>query len=166
MRLYNPLPGVPKYTGPKPTEIEINKQVYQIPADVLVVPSLQALHTHPRYWGKDSLVWKPQRWITGSSGLESETLFKPLKGTYFPWADGIRSCPGKKFAQVEFVAVLATLLANHVAEPVAKSSETLDAARSRVLDVVKDSSVELLLQIRDPRSIQIKWRERADTTKA
>ena len=161
MRLYNPLPGVPKYTGPKPTALEINNVLYQIPADVLVVPSLQALHTDPRYWGLDSLVWRPQRWITaGPGGFESETLLKPLKGTYFPWSEGIRNCPGKKFAQVEVVAVLATLLANHVSEPVVKDGERLDAARARVLDLVRDSSVELLLKIRDPRSIPIRWRER------
>jgi cytochrome P450 len=112
------------------------------------------------------LVWRPQRWITGSGAIESETLFKPLKGTYFPWSEGIRNCPGKKFAQVEFVAVLATLLTNHVAEPVAGDGEPLDTARARVLEVVKDSSVELLLQVRDPRSIPIRWRERTDTTKA
>ena len=164
MRLYNPIPGVPKYTGPKPTELEINNnQLYQIPADVLVVPNLQALHTHPRHWGDDSLVWRPQRWITGSGAIDSEILFKPPKGTYFRWSEGIRNCPGKKFAQVEFVAVLTTLLANHVAEPVTGDGESLDTARARVLEVVKDSSVELLLKMRDPKNISVRWRERTET---
>lgn len=153
------MPGVPKYTGHKPTELEVNNKVYQIPADVLVVPSLQALHTHPRHWGEDSLVWRPQRWIIGSS-LESESLFKPQKGTYFPWSEGIRNCPGKKFAQVEFVAALATLLSNHITEPVPTAGEDMDAARMRILDIVKDSNVELLLQMRDPRSSPVRWKKR------
>lgn len=160
LRLYNPLPGVPKYTGQKPTVLDINGQVYQIPEDMLVVPSLQAMHTLPYHWGNDSLVWRPQRWITGSGSLESERLFKPLKGTYFPWSEGIRNCPGKKFAQVEFVATLVVLLTNHVAEPATRTGESLEDARTRVLAVVKDSNVKLLLQMRDPRSVSVTWRER------
>jgi cytochrome P450 len=154
---------VPKYTGQRPTELNINGHVYQIPADVLVVPNLQALHTHPRHWGDDSLDWRPQRWITGTTGngFESEALFKPPKGTYFPWSEGIRNCPGKKFAQVEFVATLVALLTNHVAEPVSRTGESVADARKRVLAVVKDSNVELLLQMRDPRSVAVRWTKRA-----
>jgi cytochrome P450 len=118
------------------------------------------MHTHPRYWGEDSLEWKPQRWISGSGSLESEELLKPLKGTYFPWSEGIRNCPGKKFAQVEFVATLATLLKNHVAEPVAKRGESLNDARRRTMAVVEDSGLQLLLQMRDPRSVAVSWKER------
>lgn len=124
------------------------------------MPSLQALHTHPRHWGDDSLVWRPSRWIIGSNDLESERLFSPPKGVYFPWSDGIRNCPGKKFAQVEFVATLVALFRNHIVEPVPKSGESLRDARDRTLRVVKDSNVELLLQMRDSRSVSVRWMER------
>ena len=92
--------------------------------------------------------------------MESEDLFKPLKGSYFPWSEGIRNCPGKRFAQVEFVAVIAALLQRHVAEPVPRGSESLEKARERVLAVVKNSNVELLLQMRDPRSVRMRWQMR------
>ena len=49
LRLYNPLPGVPKYTGRQAKDLRVNDQDIHIPKDTLVVPNLMALHTHPRY---------------------------------------------------------------------------------------------------------------------
>ena len=91
------------------------------------------------------------------STIESEEVFKPLKGSYFPWSEGVRNCPGKRFAQVEFVAVMVALFQRHVAAPVLRGSESLDMARERVLGIVKDSNVELLLQMRDPGSVRVRW---------
>ena len=128
-----------------------------------------ALQTHPRYWGQDSLTWRPNRWIVPSlehvkagSGcpFAQESLLRPEKGTFIAWSEGARSCPGKKFAQVEFVATMAALFRRFRAEPVPKKGETPTAARKRVLDVIKNSNVELLLQMRDPDSISVKWTAR------
>ena len=128
-----------------------------------------ALQTHPRYWGSDSLTWRPSRWILSSSESKSsdlntrlaqESLLLPDKGTFVAWSEGARSCPGKRFAQVEFVATMAALFRNHRAEPVSLFRETPDAARQRVLEVVKDSNVELLLQMRNPESVSVKWSSR------
>lgn len=125
-----------------------------------MVPHLQALHTHPRHWGSDSLVWRPERWIENPGDLGKEVLFNPPKGTYFPWSEGIRNCPGKRFAQVEFVATITALLKNHVAEPVPIANESMDAARKRTLNIVKDSNVELLLQMAGPRGVSLRWVKR------
>ncbi len=125
-----------------------------------------ALHAHPRYWGEDALVWRPSRWIKHSSDSTSEDvgtrisrerLLVPEKGAYFAWSEGARGCPGKKFAQVEFVATMATLFRNHRVDPVPGYGETLDQARHRVLDVVKDTRMQLLLQMRDPNSVAVTW---------
>lgn len=158
--LYNPLPGVPKYTGAQSQSLAVNDHTYLLPADMLVVPNIQASHTHPRTWGNDSLTWRPQRWIEGSGEIHAETIMQPPKGTYFPWSDGARNCPGKRFAQVEFVAVMAALFRDHYAEPVPRPTEDLSEAQARVLSVVKDSSAELLLQMRNPESVAVKWRKR------
>ncbi|KAF2229465.1 cytochrome P450 [Viridothelium virens] len=164
LRLYNPLPGVPKYTGEQPTHLDVHGKTYIIPPDTLVIPNLQAAHTDPRHWGSDSRTWRPQRWILrsnpGSVKLEDEEVFKPAKGTYFPWAEGTQNCPGRKFAQVEFVAVMVALLRDHLSEPVPRDGESLDDARGRTLAVVNDSNVELLLQMRNPRDIVVRWRKR------
>ena len=144
----------------------MRNQEIVIPPNTLVVANLMALQTHPRYWGQHSLTWRPSRWILGSkkegrgdlsNHFDNETLLKPEKGTFIAWSEGARSCPGKKFAQVEFVAAMAALFRKHRAEPVPKAGETLAAARERVLHVVKDSNVELLLQMRDPDSVSVRW---------
>ncbi|KAL8716830.1 MAG: hypothetical protein Q9225_005871 [Loekoesia sp. 1 TL-2023] len=171
LRLYNPLPGVPKYTGLHPRVLKINNQVINIPSNTLVVPNLMALHTHPRYWGSDSLTWRPSRWISPTSNvtvaeqdvaalLSNERLFIPKKGTFIAWSEGARNCPGKKFAQVEFVATMVALFRDFKVQPVTKEGETIDKARRRVLEVVKDSNVELLLQMRDPDSVAVAWSRR------
>ncbi|KAL8769675.1 MAG: hypothetical protein Q9209_004472 [Squamulea sp. 1 TL-2023] len=169
LRLYNPLPGIPKYTGDEPQVLHANGRNISIPKETLVVPNLMALHTHPRYWGGDSLTWRPSRWIESSyptttplhiprdSLLRNESVKTPPKGSFIAWSEGMRNCPGKKFAQVEFVATMAAVFRDHKAQPVVKHGETLDEARVRVLNVVKNSTVELLLQMRDPDSVAVTW---------
>ncbi|KAL8649722.1 MAG: hypothetical protein Q9226_005458 [Calogaya cf. arnoldii] len=168
LRLYNPIPGVPKHTGPRPQHLTLSdKQTLNIPPNTLVIASLQALHTHPRYWGSDSLTWRPSRWIISSSPfptttLSTEKLLHPQKGTFIAWSEGLQNCPGRKFAQVEFVATMARLFKSHRAEavPDAEIGESMEEARERVISVVRDSSVELLLKMREPESVRVRWVER------
>jgi cytochrome P450 len=126
------------------------------------------MHTHPKYWGSDSLNWRPQRWILLSESsalaqrpLEHEYLRTPPRGAYVPWSDGARVCPGKKFGQVEFVASMVSLFREHRVEVVPESGESVEMARERVLGVVLDSRVTLLLQMRRPESVALRWVERA-----
>ena len=44
------------------------------------------------------------------------SLFAPIKGSYLPFAEGPRSCPGKRFAQVEMTAVLASIYQEYTVE--------------------------------------------------
>ncbi|KAJ9653402.1 cytochrome P450 [Neophaeococcomyces mojaviensis] len=46
----------------------------------------------------------------------SELLFKPAKGSYLPFSEGYRACLGRRFAQVEVLAVLAVLFQNYSVE--------------------------------------------------
>lgn len=46
----------------------------------------------------------------------SDRLFKPAKGAYVPFSDGYRACLGRRFAQVEVLAVLAVLFQNYSVE--------------------------------------------------
>ena len=124
-----------------------------------------AVHVHPRYWGADALSWRPTRWIkTGSlpaeAGVNGECLFTPAQGTYFPWSDGQRNCPGKKFAQVEFVAVIATLFRRHRVLPERMLGESEEGAQRRVLETVDDGAVKMLLQMKDPSRVGVRWMRR------
>ena len=45
----------------------------------------------------------------GPTADSAGALYKPAKGSYLPFSDGARSCLGKRFAQVEVLAVLAVI---------------------------------------------------------
>lgn len=44
------------------------------------------------------------------------TLFHPLKGAYIPFSEGYRACLGRRFAQVEVLAVLAVIFSQYSVE--------------------------------------------------
>lgn len=61
-----------------------------------------------------------------SATTSAHGILKAPKGTWLPFSEGNRACSGKKFATVEFVAVLFTLLREHRIE----LGEGWDAART------------------------------------
>ena len=178
LRLWDPLIGIAKRSGNTSTKLTINGKEFNIPPDTRVIPNINAIHSHPRYWGPDSLVWRPSRWVltsppvslgptdnaatsntTTKTELSRESLYTPPKGTYVPWSEGARVCPGKKFGQVEFVASMATLFRRHRLEVMPERGESSQAARERALAAVWDSAIVLLLQMRRPESVGLRWVE-------
>lgn len=103
-------------------------------------------HRNPRYWphkvseegNTDLNEFVPERWIVekvedreemthaGEDEDEdsvqdeidngSSTLFKPVKGAFISFSEGPRACPGKKFAQVEMIAVLTVIFQRYSVE--------------------------------------------------
>ncbi|KAF7948648.1 uncharacterized protein EAE97_004059 [Botrytis byssoidea] len=102
-------------------------------------------HRNPRYWphrvseegSTDLNDFVPERWIVEKveerdemthadedeedsvrDGFDndSSTLFKPVKGAFIPFSEGPRACPGKKFAQVEMIAVLTVIFQKYSVE--------------------------------------------------
>jgi len=57
----------------------------------------------------------------------------PAKGTFLPRceSDGARACPGKKFAQVESVALTVALFRDHRVEPMPEAGESVEKGRWR-----------------------------------
>ena len=159
--------ALPKYTNQRPQTLQVGRKMISVQTDTIVMPSLLSMHTHPKHWNPDPLVWRPSRWISspGNKGtnsnlaaqLECEELFVPAKGTYFPWSDGLQNCPGKKFAQVEFVAVIACLLQQHRTRLLCKEKEDLAAVRRRILAICEDSEHGLLLRMRNADSVRLTW---------
>lgn len=125
LRLYPPVVTVPKWTGSHPAKLLHKGQTYDLPPRTNVNVSATGLHYSTEYWGSDASLFKPERWdarnkesylaanegLKGLSGpgLEHETLHKPVRGAFIAFSDGIRSCLGKKFAQVEYVAIVTRL---------------------------------------------------------
>jgi len=97
-----------------------------------------AVHRNPKYWPhtshEDLLDFRPERWLLDGTksnhgtdeaayaeeeGLDFDgpdkrpdtapSLYRPPKGAYIPFSEGYRSCLGRRFAQVEILAVLAVI---------------------------------------------------------
>lgn len=157
--------SLPKWTNESPQVLQVGGKTIVVPPRTGVMPSVLAVHTLPKYW-KEPLQWNPNRWISSSPGstdlagrLESEYIITPPQHTYFPWSDGPQNCPGLKFSQVEFVAVLSVLLKNHRVGVVPLSGETSQQARERALAVTQDCNMELLLRMRDADQARLVWKE-------
>lgn len=58
-----------------------------------------------------------------------------------PWSEGDRACPGKRFAQVELTGAVSALFADYKVEPVPEKGESMETARKRTMDVIKDSGI-------------------------
>lgn len=65
------------------------------------------LHDSPAYH------FDPSRWLEGNNDVETEDNGTPV---YWPFGQGPRSCPGKAFAQVEMIAVMATIFKDYSLE--------------------------------------------------
>lgn len=163
LRLHGSNVFIPKATGSVDSALHINGKNYMIPSGTFTMTNLQALHTDPRSWGLDSLVWRPSRWLvskpdTVASGYTTEFI-EPIKGTFLPWVDGPRVCPGRKLAQVEFVAVMVALFRKHRVQPVLMEGESADAGKERLRDIVNDSGLSAVtMQMRRPRAAALMWR--------
>ncbi len=167
LRLYGPVLSIPKYTNTNYQNLMINGKEFTIPPKTYVFINSMALHTMPRYWGSDSMVWRPDRWITtslDSDGSHTDELFQPAPGNYLPWAHGPRVCPGKKFSQVEFVAVISCLLRRHRVEPILMDGESSAKAAERILKIVEDSHLEVTLKMKHPERVKLVWQEKTATT--
>jgi cytochrome P450 len=164
LRLYDPLLSIVKSTEDHSADLIIGHKVITVPADTRIILNLNALHSLPRYWGDDALEWKPSRWIHTDPGagtvFDREHIAIPEHGAYIPWSEGMRACPGKKFSQVEHVAVMIALFGEHYVAPVRQQGETEDAAKMRALDTLKDTGMMLLLQMFHPERTPLVWRRR------
>lgn len=82
---------------------------------------------------------------------------------FAPWSSGPRICPGMKFAQVEFVGVLSTVLDMVKIAPSVKGDVDVDeaVARKTVTDLVRDSTMAgPTLTLRRPGDVWIKVSKR------
>jgi cytochrome P450 len=152
-----------KGTQGQPAPLTIGAQTVIVPPHTRIIFNLNALHTHPRYWGEDALEWKPSRWIQATSGDGSvhnrEQMVMPDHGAYLPWGEGNRACPGKKFAQVEHVAVMVAMFRDHSVATMRRNGENKEAARKRAEATLKDTGMLLLLQMLHPEKTPLRWQE-------
>lgn len=162
LRLYTPVPTSKIIDGTALQPLAIDGETLMLPPGLNLVPSYLSLQTDPKYWGDDSLEWRPSRFIRSSGGvLDDEEFVTPARGTFLAWSGGARDCVGRKFSQVEFVAVIATLFRDWRVYPVPREKETEEGARKRIpYQIENDSAPVLLLQMLHPERSPLAWRKR------
>lgn len=89
-----------------------------LPAECRVYMNAIAVHHNERYW-PEPLMIKPERWMNektkgladiGDKNVVAADRTRQVKGTLMTFSGGGRACLGRKFAQAEYVGMLATLL--------------------------------------------------------
>jgi cytochrome P450 len=99
--------------------------------------------------------WKPCRWVT-TDEKGRESLVTPSRNTYLPWSDGPQNCLGRKFSEVEFVAVIALLMQDCKLSIVRKHGESEEHAKTRAVGIVNDCDMQMLLRMRDAGQLRLK----------
>ncbi|KAK6064490.1 cytochrome P450 [Seiridium cupressi] len=157
LRLYAPITGLPKVTYKTAQTLRVGNRLFTIPPDIETFPMLLGAQTDPNHW-VDPCIWRPSRWILHDETIgtiDKEELLVPQRGTFFPWAEGPQSCPGKKFSQVEAVAVLAHLFRDHHVRPKMEVGETEGDAIARAKTCVDDVNYQFLLRMNNPELVKL-----------
>ncbi|PYI22749.1 cytochrome P450 [Aspergillus violaceofuscus CBS 115571] len=152
LRLFPPIQSLPKRTSSEPQCLQVGGRTIVVPNDIGVHPSLLTMHINAHYWS-EPMAWKPSRWITVAEA--SERVITPARSSFLPWSDGPQNCPGNKFSQVEFVAIMATLLRAHRIDAIAKPGESFRESQARVLATTQDVDMQLLLRMKDADRVRM-----------
>ncbi|KAL9100072.1 MAG: hypothetical protein Q9163_004513 [Psora crenata] len=137
LRLYSVLPFFPKTTRETPQSFTSNGRDYTVPPDTLILINTSAAHRNPKYWpavvptvgdGPPYPVssFNPSRWLNQD---KDSPAFSPTPGSYVPFSDGPRACMGKRFAQAQFCAVLATIFKEYSVELAVDDKQAADGRR-------------------------------------
>ncbi|ORY15312.1 putative cytochrome P450 [Clohesyomyces aquaticus] len=157
LRLASPAPLLVR-TPTTPEEIPIitptGEKTLTVNPGTLVGIHTYAAHLSPR-WGSDSQQFNPKRFVSSISGEESLTV--PEGGVFLPWLFGPRVCPGKKFSQVEFVAIIAQILSEYRIEPTMRDGESKDRARERMVGVVGDKFFNISAHLKRPEDGEVRF---------
>ncbi|RXK36384.1 hypothetical protein M231_06350 [Tremella mesenterica] len=84
-----------------------------------------AVGHNPFFW-RDTQTWDPTRWFGGEGVIN--------KNLSISFSAGQRQCIGKRFAEVEMTAVLASIVKKFKFEPIRKKDETDENLRLRMTD--------------------------------
>ncbi|KAK7890212.1 hypothetical protein LTR67_008097 [Exophiala xenobiotica] len=163
LRIFGPIANNARWPAGESQVLRTGDRDIVVPAGTYVMTNLYGLHSDPRWWGPDCLEWKPQRWVMIDPETGKETLAPPPPGAaYIPWAVGPRVCLGKKFSQVEFVAVIAMLLRSYRLKPlvIEGKMKTEEQAKQALIDVMYDTTTRVTVSMRHPENAGVVFLDR------
>jgi cytochrome P450 len=85
---------------------------------------------------------------------------RPDAPAYFPWATGPRICPGKKFSQVEFVAVVASIFSEWRVEPASVDGRSREGAMEALRESVEKARFNVTPKLYMPERAGVRWVKR------
>ena len=139
LRLVSPVTAVLTRAVGHPT-VTFDGVPTSIPDGTFVSLSQLGAHRNPKHWPhgppnnpqdpwhprsnpeNDLEEFRPERWFVPSNDEKPQltskrgSLFHPPRGVYFPFSDGQRACVGRRFAQLEYAAVLAVVFRSYSIE--------------------------------------------------
>ncbi|RAH67593.1 cytochrome P450 [Aspergillus aculeatinus CBS 121060] len=90
---------LPKCVAPAETTLHLpeSNRTLVLPHGAVILPSLLAVQTHPRYWPDEPQAWHPPRWIQtlDKEQLAREKTIEPRAGTSIPLSAGVQVCAGR-----------------------------------------------------------------------
>ena len=145
IRIIPPVPHIPKLNRGAPKQVTVDGKTISVPGNnTFVHMESNTLHRSRRYYpyspskitdcSDDLDDYVPERWLQkNTSGAEdvserqvdgmevasfevAGSLFRPVKGAYMAFSEGPRACPGRRFAEVEVIAVLSLIFKQYTVE--------------------------------------------------
>ncbi|KAI0078339.1 614 534 cytochrome P450 [Panus rudis PR-1116 ss-1] len=137
LRLFPPAPSVPKYATEDTTFVTKNaageKVVVPVPAGTGISLNISALQKNPRYWPNPDK-FDPGRFLSNDWPRDA----------FVPFSGGVRSCLGRRFAELESLVVLSMFFLKYkitVKEEPQYANETWEEKRARVLRVTQGITI-------------------------
>ncbi|KAJ3301280.1 hypothetical protein HDV03_001074 [Kappamyces sp. JEL0829] len=134
LRMYSPVGAIPKYVAKQTT---LGK--YVLPAGSYVNIHTFGAQYSEKTWGPTRFEFNPSRWFVdpdcgnSAQAVKQKSGEHSLKGflhtkryAFIPFSDGPRSCLGKRFAEVEFMTAIVSIIQKYeVQVPPGVSAEDL-----------------------------------------
>lgn len=157
MRAYNVIQFIFRYTVAPTTVQDSGGMEHVVPAGTTCLINYAAAFQNASTWSPNpnisdarraelhhspAIDFNPSRWLNGNGTMESDDNDE----NFWPFGYGHRKCPGMPFAQVEMIAVLATLLKDWELE-VLVSDEALERCggdRKKAWEWTRDEAVRQL----------------------
>ncbi|KAI9666049.1 MAG: hypothetical protein M1821_003984 [Bathelium mastoideum] len=158
LRVYNVVEFLLRKTATPTTVIDSSGSSHLIPENTLCLPNLAASFRHPAKWSKNNISrakrtelhdspaidFDPSRWLDAGEDVVDKETDSPL---HWPFGQGVRSCPGRAFAQTEMIAAVATIFKDYSLQLVVDEA-TLESCQSnpqQAWEATRDKALRMLI---------------------